>query len=92
MPKTRRGGQKYHLRKIIAQLYAPPSKNHLLGVEYNSDCELENSRVLHLVDALHYKLTPIEVPVTAINPAAIPKSDPRYKIYTSAAIRNQDNK
>jgi len=28
MPKTRRGGQKYHLRKIIAQLHAPPSKNH----------------------------------------------------------------
>jgi len=25
MPKTRRGGQKYHLQKVIAQLYAPPS-------------------------------------------------------------------
>jgi len=81
MPKTRRGGQKYQLRKIIAQLYALPPNNHLLGVEYISDCETETSRVPHQVDFPYYKLTPIEVPITVIDPVAIPESDPRYKAY-----------
>jgi len=90
MPKTRRGGRKYHLRKIIAQLYAPPSRNHLLGVDYNCDCETESSRVLHQVDFPRYELTPIEVTTTAIHPSIIPESDPRYKVYTATATQDQD--
>jgi len=75
---------------VIAQLYAPPSKDHLLGVDYNSESDTENSRVLRQDDFPRYKLTPIEVTTTVIHPAAIPESDPRYKVYTSAAIQNQD--
>jgi len=90
MPKTRRGGQKYHLRKVIAQLYAPPPKNHLLGVDYNSDYETETPRVLHQVDFPRYELIPIEVTTTAIHSSTIPESDPRYKVYTATDIQDQD--
>jgi len=90
MPKTRRGGQKYHLRKITAQLYAPPPRNHLLGIEYTSDSEDEISRVSNTNNLQCYKLIPIEVPAATFNPTAIPESDPRYGAYMS--IVNQDSK
>jgi len=84
MPKSRHGGRKYHLRKIAAQLYAPPSDNNLLGVDYysDSDCDTadQNLRVTH--PSNHYMLEPIEVTIATIHPSAIPADDPRHIAYT----------
>jgi len=90
MPKTRRGGRKYHLRKVIAQLYAPPSKNNYLGVEYNSDFDIEDVQANYQTNPTRYTLIPIEVTPVAIHPSTIPESDPRYKAYTETAILDQE--
>jgi len=91
MPKSRRGGLKYHLRRITAQLYALPlSDNNLLGVDYYSDCDtidMQNLQVTRSINFIRYVLTPIEVTIAAIHPSAIPVDDMRYAAYTLAQRR-----
>jgi len=90
MPKTRRGGQKYHLRKVIAQLYAPPSNNNYLGVDYSSDFNIESVQVNHRINLARYTLIPVNVTPATIHPSTIPENDPRYKVYAATAILDQD--
>jgi len=83
MPKSRRDGRKYHLRKITPQLYAPPPSDNLLGVDYYSDSDCgtadQNLQVTHSIN--RYVLEPIEVTIATVHPSAIPMDDPRYIAY-----------
>jgi len=99
MPKSRRGGLKYHLRRIAAQLYTPLLlDNNLLGMDYYSDCDTintQNLRVTHSIIFNRYVLTSIEV---TAHLSAIPVDDSRYSAYILArgahpnATRTMDNK
>lgn len=96
MPKTRRGGRKYQLRKIKAELYQPlPTYGflHYVGIERDyavteetGDPFILNSRVSE------YKLVTIDVPRKNVSPSVIPAADPRLAVYTTRLPTEEDDR
>lgn len=85
MPKTRRSGRKYQLRKILASHYAPGHLNPYLGIESSVADLLAPIPLVESTANREYTLTPIECePLPRLPSLDIPRldRDPRIAYYS----------
>lgn len=94
MPKQRRGGRKYQVRRVKAQLYQTlPTHGflHYLGVEGDYAVADKTEALSSLpVRVSDYKLVPIIFHVPRIRPSDIPAEDPRFAAYTTRPSTEKD--